>query len=97
MFGALNGYDDQKVDTFVPATAKPFVPKEQPATAPSDSRCFSFPDGGWECSKCQNYNFKGRKSCHRCKKPKSNDDAEGKPEHMTLAPAEKQMKKKAKK
>ena len=29
---------------------------------------FEFPDGGWECSKCQNYNFKGRKECNRCKK-----------------------------
>lgn len=35
---------------------------------------FEFPEGGWECSKCQNYNFKGRKECHRCKKPKSSKD-----------------------
>lgn len=44
---------------------------------------FEFPEGGWECSKCQNYNFKGRKACFRCKKAKSDDDFEGKPEHMT--------------
>lgn len=44
---------------------------------------FEFPDGGWECSKCQNYNFKGRKACFRCKKNKSDDDNEGKPEHMS--------------
>jgi len=45
--------------------------------------CFVFPDGGWECNKCQNYNFKGRKACFRCKKAKSTDDNDGKPEHMT--------------
>lgn len=44
--------------------------------------CFDFPDGGWECSKCQNYNFKGRKECHRCKKPKTVKDTTGRPEHM---------------
>ena len=44
---------------------------------------FVFPDGGWECNKCQNYNFKGRKACYRCKKAKGTDDNEGKPEHMT--------------
>ena len=44
---------------------------------------FSFPDGGWECNKCQNYNFKGRKACFRCKKTKCSEDNEGKPEHMT--------------
>lgn len=43
---------------------------------------FEFPDGGWECSKCQNYNFKGRKQCHRCKKPKTVKDNTGRPEHM---------------
>lgn len=43
---------------------------------------FDFPDGGWECSKCQNYNFKGRKECHRCKKPKTVKDTTGRPEHM---------------
>ena len=43
---------------------------------------FEFPDGGWECSKCQNYNFKGRKECHRCKKPKTVKDSTGRPEHM---------------
>lgn len=43
---------------------------------------FEFPDGGWECSKCQNYNFKGRKQCRRCKKPKTVKDSTGRPEHM---------------
>ena len=50
---------------------------------------FAFPDGGWECSKCQNYNFKGRKQCHRCKKPKTVKDTIGRPEHMFRADEEK--------
>lgn len=45
-------------------------------------KSFDFPEGGWECSKCQNYNFKGRKECFRCKKSKDQEDYEGKPEHM---------------
>ena len=56
---------------------------------------FEFPDGGWECHKCQNYNFKGRKECYRCKKPKSVEDIEGKPEHM-LKPEKQVNKKKSK-
>lgn len=56
---------------------------------------FEFPDGGWECNKCQNYNFKGRKECYRCKKAKSSEDAEGKPEHM-LKPEKLVNKKKSK-
>jgi len=47
---------------------------------------FKFPDGGWECSKCQNYNFKGRKECHRCKKSKNDEDCEGMPTHLTMSP-----------
>ena len=43
---------------------------------------FEFPDGGWECSKCQNYNFKGRKECNRCKKARSKQDLTGKPLHL---------------
>lgn len=49
---------------------------------PQTRKSFDFPDGGWECSKCQNYNFKGRKECFRCKKSKDQEDHEGKPEHM---------------
>ena len=56
---------------------------------------FEFPEGGWECHKCQNYNFKGRKECYRCKKAKSSDDIEGKPEHM-LKPEKQVNKKKSK-
>jgi hypothetical protein len=54
---------------------------------------FEFPEGGWECSKCQNYNFKGRKACFRCKKQKSDDDNEGKPEHMNVQPKPRRNKK----
>ena len=35
---------------------------------------FDFPDGGWVCSQCQNYNFKGRVKCNRCHKSKSGCD-----------------------
>merc|ERR1719440_726662 len=73
------------------------VPASLPKKAEPASRrerkedSYQFPDGGWECSKCQNYNFKGRKNCHRCKKPKSTDDYEGKPEHMLLSTTEKSV------
>jgi hypothetical protein len=43
---------------------------------------FSFPDGGWVCSFCQNYNFYGRVKCNRCSKAKNKDDWEGKPQHI---------------
>ena len=43
---------------------------------------YDFPDGGWECSNCTNYNFKGRTKCHRCKKGRSESDLKGKPDHM---------------
>jgi len=57
---------------------------------------FEFPEGGWECSKCQNYNFKGRKACFRCKKNKSDEDCEGKPEHMGNAGGRQRRNKKSK-
>ena len=60
----------------------------------TQKKSFDFPDGGWECNKCQNYNFKGRKSCFRCKKAKSDDDFVGKPEHMTNPKAKKVVSKK---
>lgn len=43
---------------------------------------FSFPDGGWVCSFCQNYNFYGRVKCNRWSKVKTKDDCEGKPQHI---------------
>lgn len=56
---------------------------------------FKFPEGGWECSKCQNYNFKGRKECHRCKKIKSDEDSEGMPAHMQQSALDKDLQRKA--
>ena len=58
-----------------------------------NSLLFDFPEGGWECSKCQNYNFKGRDNCYRCKKDKSDEDYEGKPKHMSQAKLTKKQKK----
>jgi len=43
---------------------------------------FEFPDGGWVCSQCQNYNFAGRTKCNRCHKIKSKSDFNGKPKHL---------------
>lgn len=43
---------------------------------------FDFPDGGWVCSTCQNYNFFGRQKCNRCQKQKSRQDRNGKPNHL---------------
>ena len=37
---------------------------------------------------CQNYNFKGRKECNRCKKPKTMQDSIGKPSHTVKAQGE---------
>ena len=45
-------------------------------------QAFCFPDGGWVCSSCQNYNFCGRIKCNRCSKAKSEEDYEGKPNHI---------------
>jgi hypothetical protein len=66
---------------------KSFVPKGESLKETRESD-FKFPDGGWECSKCQNYNFKGRKECHRCKKAKADDDCEGMPQHLTMSPTQ---------
>lgn len=52
------------------------------------SQEFAFPDGGWECSACCNYNFKGRKRCHRCTKTRIESEKAGKPEHMSLSEQE---------
>ena len=55
----------------------------------TDDKGYSFPDGGWECGKCFNYNFKGRQWCYRCSKGKDDDDFDGKPQHMLLSTNEK--------
>ena len=44
-----------------------------------------FPNGGWVCSSCQNYNFNGRKKWNRCKKSKDTQDFNGKPLHLLKA------------
>ena len=43
---------------------------------------FQFPEGGWECQNCFNYNFKGRTKCRRCYKERDALDLEGKPYHL---------------
>ena len=48
----------------------------------SPKKGFAFPDGGWVCSLCQNYNFYGRMKCNRCNKMKGKEDFEGKPLHL---------------
>ena len=71
------------------AMFQPMNPQKVWKPPSSDNDAFRFPDGGWECSKCQNYNFKGRKNCHRCKKARTEEDTEGKPQHMNLPVCEK--------
>ena len=44
---------------------------------------FKFPEGGWVCLDCQNYNFCGRVKCNRCGKNKTKDDPVGKPKHLS--------------
>lgn len=46
------------------------------------TKSFKFPDGGWVCLACQNYNFYGRVKCNRCGKAKTKDDPVGKPKHL---------------
>ena len=43
---------------------------------------YAFPDGGWVCSACQNYNFRGRLQCNRCSKIRDGNDFSGKPSHL---------------
>lgn len=47
-----------------------------------DEDQFDFPDGGWVCNDCQNYNFYGRPKCNRCQKQKTRQDFNGKPRHL---------------
>jgi len=49
-----------------------------------EKKQFTFPEGGWECSHCQNYNFKGKEKCNRCKKDKDTNDIDAKPEHCSV-------------
>ena len=50
---------------------------------------FDFPDGGWVCADCQNYNFAGRAQCNRCKKRKGGQDMDGKPKHLQRSKTDK--------
>lgn len=45
---------------------------------------FKFPENGWVCGQCLNYNFHGRQSCFRCKKIKTLEDIEGLPKHLKI-------------
>lgn len=51
-------------------------------SAEEEKSGFAFPDGGWVCSSCQNYNFSGRGKCNRCRKTKTRTDFNGKPKHL---------------
>tara|TARA_B110000285_G_scaffold221959_1_gene275554 strand:+ start:331 stop:630 length:300 start_codon:yes stop_codon:yes gene_type:complete len=55
--------------------------KDEETKKQSDEE-FAFPDGGWECCMCNNYNFKGRAKCFRCKKVRDEKDTSGKPKHI---------------
>ena len=55
---------------------------EEPKPSKKNKKGYAFPDGGWVCSKCQNYNFYGRVKCNRCKKEKDKEDSDGKPKHL---------------
>jgi hypothetical protein len=54
----------------------------QTHTKRTDKAKFQFPEGGWVCSLCQNYNFCGRVKCNRCGKQKTKEDYVGKPKHL---------------
>lgn len=47
-----------------------------------ESKQFKFPEGGWVCLECENYNFQGPAKCNRCGKVKTKEDPVGKPKHM---------------
>lgn len=71
-----NNSNTSNKENFYQATSQEQAKEEQ-----SNSN-FSFPDGGWVWSFCQNYNFFGRVRCNRWSKVKSKEDCEGKPQHI---------------
>ena len=85
----LNISSDALSDMLTPGVNTSFSPHKRKVLKQGSQQQFEFPDGGWECSKCQNYNFKGRKECNRCKKPKTMKDLTGKPQHLIRADAQK--------
>lgn len=74
-----------------PKSARSFAHSELEGTSQSlkqkgkGKSKIKFPNGGWVCSTCQNYNFHGRKKCNRCKKDKACTDFNGKPLHLLKA------------
>ena len=81
-----SAFSNIKPRIFIPSNftpqAQPFIPQTAAQKTKDD---FKFPAGGWECSVCLNYNFKGRKTCKRCEKAKGPEDRQGKPEHMKIS------------
>ena len=63
---------NKKAKPFIPTNFN--IPKKQPKEHEFDKNNIpkdkEYPDGTWECSKCQNYNYAGRRNCNSCKKPK---------------------------
>lgn len=52
-----------------PVNVQPWKPK-----APAVEEDTEHPDGTWDCSRCQNHNFAGRRNCNSCRKPKFPDN-----------------------
>jgi len=69
-------------------TSAPTVARDVKDPKPKDE--FDFPEGGWVCGGCQNYNFFGRQKCNRCLKAKSKQDLNGKPKHLLRQSHQKQ-------
>ena len=75
--------EEEKSDSKL-RSIKPFIPKRANSIERKSKSPFKFPDGGWVCSSCQNYNFYGRIKCNRCFKVKTEVDMNGKPKHLLL-------------
>lgn len=74
--GTSNNSNTSNKENFYQAKSQEYAKQEQANSS------FSFPDGGWVWSFCQNYNFFGRARWNRCSKNKSKEDCEGKPQHI---------------
>tara|TARA_B100000780_G_scaffold260029_1_gene211450 strand:- start:272 stop:673 length:402 start_codon:yes stop_codon:yes gene_type:complete len=92
--GGVKPFHQTFTPTFTTFQPSPQVLELTAQSQVDKSNEFKFPDGGWECSKCQNYNFKGRKECHRCKKAKDTEDCEGMPTHLSMSPNQRAVAKK---
>lgn len=80
---AVSEINRVKIETTAPTEAR-----EVKDPKPKDE--FDFPEGGWVCGGCQNYNFFGRQKCNRCLKAKSKQDLNGKPKHLLRQSHQKQ-------